>query len=229
MTPIAASSDDRSGLAHVAWKALRDDIIAGRLDPNFRLRLSKLRQRYGIGGTPLREALSRLTAEGFVVSSEGKGFAVAPVSLADFRELTDLRKLLEKECLRLSILHGDVKWEASILGALHQLSKAQKHVGRGEDAAAIDEWERLNHEFHNTLVAACPSAWLRHFRELVYLYAERYRRICLASPAATRDVHREHQQLGAAALERDVDRAHRLIDEHLERTFRKVVASGRLG
>jgi GntR family carbon starvation induced transcriptional regulator len=221
------SSGGPGGLAHTAWKAIRDDIIAGRLNPAFRLRLSKLRERYRIGGTPLREALSRLTAEGFVTSNEGRGFAVAPISLAEFRELTDLRKLLEKECLRLSIEHGDIKWEGGILASLHQLADAHRRIGQG-DRATVEEWERLNQEFHNALVAACPSAWLRHFRELIYLYTERYRRICLTTPATGRDVHREHKQLCDAVLGRDVDRAHQLIDEHLERTFRKVRASGRL-
>jgi GntR family transcriptional regulator, carbon starvation induced regulator len=214
-----------SSLAQAAWGMIRDDIIAGRLTPNARLRLSKLRDRYGIGASPLREALSRLAAEGFVVSSERRGFAVAPISLTEFRELTDLRKLLEKECLRLSMQHGDDKWEASVLGAFHRLGKVQKRLSAG-DAAAIDEWEKLNHEFHGTLVAACPSGWLRRFRELVYLYADRFRRICLASPAPGRDVQREHQQLRDAVLDRDVGRTHRLIDEHLERTYRKVEASG---
>lgn len=227
MASVVESSGDPGGLAHIAWRMIRDDIIAGRLDPNLRLRLSKLRERYRIGGTPLREALSRLTAEGFVISSEGRGFAVAPISLAEFRELTDLRKLLEKECLRLSIQHGDIKWEAGVLGALHQLANGHKRMDRG-GGAAIEEWERLNHDFHDALVAACPSTWLRHFRELVYLYTERYRRICLTAPAPARDVHREHKQLCDAVLERDVERAHQLIEDHLERTFRKVRTSGRL-
>jgi GntR family carbon starvation induced transcriptional regulator len=224
---VVDDSGGAGGLAHTAWKAIRDDIIAGRLDPEVRLRLSTLRERYRIGGTPRREALSRLTAEGFVISSEGRGFAVAPISLTEFRELTDLRKLLEKECLRLSIEHGDVKWEGNIIASLHQLANAHRQIGHG-DQATVDRWETLNQEFHNALVAACPSAWLRHFRELVYLYTERYRRICLTTPAAGRDVHREHKQICDAVVGRDVARAHQLIDEHLERTFRKVRASGRL-
>ncbi len=213
------------GLAQAAWRMLRDDIIAGRLAPNARLRLSKLRERYGVGASPLREALSRLTADGFVVSTERRGFAVAPISLTEFRELTDLRKLLEKECLRLAMLHGDDKWEADVVGAFHQLSKVQKRLNDG-DMTAADEWEKLNHEFHGALVAACPSGWMRRLRELAYLCADRFRRICLATPAPSRDVQREHQQLRDAVLERDVERAHKLIDEHLERTYRKVQASG---
>jgi DNA-binding GntR family transcriptional regulator len=89
-------------LAQTAWQRLRDDIICGKLRPKARLRIGKLRETYGIGASPLREALSRLVSDGFVVSLDRRGFMVAPISLREFRELTDMRKLLEKEAARLA-------------------------------------------------------------------------------------------------------------------------------
>src|ERR1700752_2890235 len=53
-------------LTQVAWQRIRDDIICGKLRPNARLRIGKLRDLYGIGASPLREALSRLVPDGFV-------------------------------------------------------------------------------------------------------------------------------------------------------------------
>src|SRR5262245_5521788 len=79
-------------LTQVAWQRIRDDIICGKLRPNARLRIGKLRELYGIGASPLREALSRLVPDGFVNSLDRRGFVVAPISLSEFRELTDVRK-----------------------------------------------------------------------------------------------------------------------------------------
>jgi DNA-binding GntR family transcriptional regulator len=152
---------------------------------------------------------------------------VAPISLKEFRDLTDLRKLLEKEALRLSITSGDDAWEAGVIGACHRLSKAQTRLS-SRDASSFEEWERLNRKFHETLVAACPSAWILRFRRSAYDYAERYRRLCLTLTAVSRDVQKEHHQLRDAALARDVASVHALIDDHLERTFRKVEASKKL-
>jgi GntR family carbon starvation induced transcriptional regulator len=224
------SADDASAgvsLSQIAWEALRTDIISGKLPPNMRLRIAGLRSVYGIGASPLREALSRLVADGFVISVDRRGFMVAPISLKEFRDLTDLRKLLEKEALKLSISGGDDAWEAGVIGACHSLSKAQARLS-SRDAGSFEEWERRNREFHETLVAACPSAWILRFRSSAYDYAERYRRLCLSLTAASRDVQKEHYQLRDAAIARDVACACRLIDDHLERTFRKVEASKKL-
>src|SRR5476649_1901170 len=64
-------------LTQIAWQKLRDDIICGKLRPKTRLRIGKLRELYGIGASPLREALSRLVPDGFVVSLDRRGFIVA--------------------------------------------------------------------------------------------------------------------------------------------------------
>jgi GntR family carbon starvation induced transcriptional regulator len=214
-------------LSQVAWQSLREDIIAGKLAPGSRLRMIKLRERYGIGATPLREALSRLVADGFVVSLERRGFMVAPMSLNDFRHLTDLRKLLEKEALRLSLQHGDDVWESRVIATFHQLGKAQAQL-QAKDEASVTRWEQLNEAFHETLVSACPSQWVLQFRNTIYAYTKRYRLVCLSTRTVSRDVQAEHTKLRDAAIEHNVKRISELIDEHIETTYRKVAASGKL-
>lgn len=88
------------------------------------------------------------------------------------------------------------------------------------------EWEVLNCRYHDLLVSACGSEWLLRTRENIYVCAERYRRICLSIRTVPRDVQKEHRMIRDAALERDVEKASRLIDEHLERTYQKVAESG---
>jgi DNA-binding GntR family transcriptional regulator len=214
-------------LSQIAWQAMRDAIISGKLAPKSRLRIAKLRDMFGIGASPLREALSRLVADGLVISLDRRGFMVAPISLAEFRDLTDMRKLLEKEALRLALLHGDDAWESRVIAAFHRLGKAQQRVN-AQEPDALEEWERLNEEAHEALVSACPSQWLLRFRRTVYAYTTRYRRICLSVTTVARDVQSEHRKLRDAALARDIAQVHKIIDEHLERTFRKALASGKL-
>ncbi len=62
-----------------AVDAASNRVVSGTLAPNMRLRIANLRDTYGIGSTPLREALSRLVSDGFVVSLERRGFMVAPM------------------------------------------------------------------------------------------------------------------------------------------------------
>ena len=214
-------------LSQHAWHKLRAEIISGSLPPGSRLRIGMLREVYGIGASPLREALFRLVSDGFVIAQERRGFVVAPMSLAEFRDLTNMRKLLEKEALRSSLANGDDAWEANILASFHRLSKAHKHLAAKEEGA-IEEWEVLNEAFHDALVGACNSPYLLKFRSSVYAYTQRYRRICLSITSVSRDALAEHQNLCELALARDIKKVLILIDSHLEATYEKVAVSGTL-
>jgi DNA-binding GntR family transcriptional regulator len=214
-------------LSQVAWQTLRSDIINGVLPPGERLRVAKLRATYGIGASPLREALSRLVSDGFVLAWERRGFVVAPMSLSQFRDLTNIRKLLESEALRSSLENGGDDWEAEVLAAFHRLSKVHKRVG-AKEPGALDEWEVLNDAFHEALVSACNSVYTLRFRAMAYAYAQRYRRMCLTITSVTRNSLEEHRELADAAVKRNVRKICGLMDDHLEATFTKVAASGRL-
>ncbi len=222
-----AEEPDSSSLTQAALDAIREDILSGELTPNTRLRMQMLRERYDIGASPLREALSRLVSDNLVLSLQRRGFVVAPVSLSDFRDLTNLRKLLEKEALSQALARGDDRWEAAIVAAFHQLNRVQERFDPN-DRNSVVAWEDMNREFHDALVSACKSAWLLRTRNTAYICSERYRRLCLSITSISRDVKAEHKQLLEAAMDRDVSTIHVLISEHLEATFRKVEESGKL-
>src|ERR1700740_254444 len=85
--------ESRAGTwATAAYERIRQEIVGGRLLPGEKLRVDALRDRYEIGGSPLREALARLTAEGLVFQQEQKGFRVSAVSAGDLIELTRTRR-----------------------------------------------------------------------------------------------------------------------------------------
>ncbi|MCG7974681.1 MAG: FCD domain-containing protein [Candidatus Thiodiazotropha taylori] len=199
-------------LTDQAYLQLRSDIIHGELQPEEKLRIEHLREEYGVGASPLREALSRLTADGFVTAEGQRGFRVAPMSEADLADITRMRILLEKQALSQSIEHGDDAWESQIVATFYQLEKVEQSEER--DKA---EWEIRNHDFHEALIAACTSKWLRRFYGILYDQHKRYRNIAL-STEIPRDLHQEHEELRNAALARDKQRACDAIEQHIMRT-----------
>src|SRR6218665_4012288 len=94
-------------LAGDAYEAIRQSIRTGAVKPGDRLRFADLQTLCGMSVTPVREALARLTAEGFTVLDDHRGYSVAPLSLAELRDITATRQLCEGEALRLSVLNGD--------------------------------------------------------------------------------------------------------------------------
>ncbi len=199
-------------LSDQAYQQLRADIIHGDLSPNEKLRIEHLRKVYGVGASPLREALSRLTADGFVTAEGQRGFRVASMSEEDLEDITRLRILLEKQALTQSIAHGDDAWESRIVAAFYQLEKVEESEARDPT-----EWEKRNHDFHEALIAGCTSKWLRRFYGILYDQHKRYRNIAL-STEIPRDLHQEHEELRNAALARDTERASKAIDHHIRRT-----------
>jgi len=205
-------------------RQIRADIVACRLAPNERLRVEALRARYGVGGSPIREALMRLEAEGLVILEQNKGFRVSPVSLEQLHDLMSTRVEIEGIALRWSIEKGGVEWEADLLAAFHRLSR-QKKTERGSGNAISAAWLKEHRNFHSALVAACGSRKLMSIREGLFDQAERYASLSIISRFPTRNDIGEHEQIMRAALARQAARATQLLRAHFERTTERVAKS----
>ncbi|HYD68576.1 FCD domain-containing protein [Azospirillum sp.] len=219
--PLDEERRNARTLVEFAYGRLRREILCGHLEPGSRLRVEQLKTEYQVGSSTLREALSLLVADALVTSEGQKGFRVAPISLEDLRDVTEMRKLLETRALKEAIALGDDNWEAGVVAAYHRLTRVEERLGDGPEPVA-EEWEERNRAFHEALIAACPSKWLRHFRSILYHQSERYRRLALTARAMPRDVHAEHQGIMEAVLARDVETATRLTEEHIDRTLAAV-------
>lgn len=215
-------------LAQKAYDALRRDIVSGKLTPGQRLRLDALRHRYGMGFSPLREALNRLQGERLVVAEALKGFAVAPLSLAEMWDVIETRIVIETQALSRSIRVGTDAWEAEIVARLHSLTRLAQRLSAA-DAAGPDELDALESRhkaFHRALIAGCRSIWLMDFADKLYVSSERYRYPALSDNCgrSDRDVLKEHAALADAAIARNEREARTLLEEHYRRTGDEVEA-----
>ncbi len=212
---------DDGGHAATAAEAvahrLRQDIVAGDLAPAARLRLKDLVERYGIGTTPLREALFRLVAEGFVNGEGQKGFSVPPVTRAHLLDITRTRQMMEPEALRLAIQAGDAAWEDEIVTSLSLL---KREIERRDPAnpAWQDSYEAKHHRFHRALIAACPLRSLAGFCDELYVQMTRYRRVMKTVLVDWTRAAPVHEELADLALARREDAAMAAIRHHIGTT-----------
>src|ERR1700733_11927879 len=88
--------------SETAYQRLRDEIIQWKLEPGTPLGEVETSLRLGVSRTPLREALSRLIAEGFVRTGPGRTAVVTSLSRRDIVELFELREALETQAARLA-------------------------------------------------------------------------------------------------------------------------------
>jgi DNA-binding GntR family transcriptional regulator len=186
--------------------------------------MEALRARYEVGTTPIREALMRLEAEGLVRLEQNKGFRVAGVSRESLLDLMRCRIEIEGLALRWSMERGGVDWEANLLGAFHRLSHERK-VEAHDKSSIRPGWSIRHRAFHLALVAACASPALLAIRDGLFDQAERYVALSIMFRAVLRNDVAEHEGIMRAALARDVDKAVRLMSEHIGRTAEKVARS----
>jgi DNA-binding GntR family transcriptional regulator len=176
-----------------------------------------LRERYGAGATPIREALSLLTADGLVERLDQRGFRVAEVSDEEFVELLAMRCWLEERALRQAIGKGGKEWEEGIVVARYRLSRRPR-VPPDVNQAANLEYEHCHKSFHWSLVAACGSNTLLRLWNQLYNEANRYRYIARLSAFERPNIAAEHDGIAEAVLARDADLAVERIVAHYTRT-----------
>jgi DNA-binding GntR family transcriptional regulator len=217
---IASAEAQPRTLNEAAYRAIRLAILRCELRPGERLLFDTLKARYEVGTSPLREAMSRLAAEGLIVFESHKGARVAGISMEDFLDLVSLRQLVECEALRRAIRLGDDHWEAALVASYHYYAKAS----RNPDAVSGDR-ERRHHDFHLALVSGCGSKRLLETREIYYAQSERYRLLGLAFrhlQKRQRDGNVEHREIMEDALNRDAAAACKRLEAHLEKTIEEV-------
>ncbi|MBB3189050.1 DNA-binding transcriptional regulator CsiR [Halomonas cerina] len=209
-----STSKQNLGISAYTW--LKHDIIRGRFQPGEKLLMSRLKERYGLGIGPMREALSQLVAERLVVAISQRGYRVASMSLEELEDLYDARAQLEGLVLELAIQRGDDAWEADILAKVHTLAKVMEVNSPDE---LLDVWDARHKAFHTAIAAGCNSPHLMQVRESLFDQVERYRHLWLRETVFSEEAlarkRREHAALVEVILARDAPRAREMMRHHL--------------
>lgn len=219
--PSTATAKATGGtLATTVYDRMRDDIVSGALPPGEKLRAELLRDRYGVGNSPIREALNRLSADRLVTREDQKGFRVAAVSTQDLAELVKTRCWLEETALRETIANGDDAWEERLVLAFHRLTKEKRSAA--ETGYMINpEWEDRHRAYHMALISACGSHWLIQFCAQLNDQADRYRHLAAYVNYPNRNEITEHGAIKDAAIARNADEAVRLLHAHYARIVKE--------
>lgn len=129
--------------------ALRELILHGHFPPGGRLGEVELAERLGVSRTPVREALTRLAAEGLVEITPNRGARVASWTVAELEGVFELRATLEPRLTALAVPRAD----AADIAALDDLGVEMVQVGTPGPGQDLDALVPLNRRFHDRLVA----------------------------------------------------------------------------
>ena len=191
----------------VIEETLRSAILDGRIPCGTALRQQDLADLFGVSRMPVREALRQLEAQALLNVIAHKGAVVAPLVQGDAVETYALRILLESEALRLSIP----------LLVDEDLERAARYIDELETENNYTEIGRLNRLFHMALYCKAPNQRLLRLVEDGLNEEERFLRFNLEAMGLGKISQEDHRALLRAVEDRDVERAVKLLEQHLNR------------
>lgn len=211
-----AQTAEKVTAATTIYTQIKSDLLRGEFPAGSRLSIRDLAERYETSINPVREALSRLSAERIVDQREQRGFSVPVVTDDDLRELVKTRCWLEEIAIRESIANRDEDYELNIVTTFHRLAHTQF---LGPDGLPNPAWEDRHRAFHLALLANCGSSWLFSFCDHLMYQATRARYLAVTSRNdANRLRNDEHEALMNAVLAGDADLAASLLKAHYLKT-----------
>jgi len=159
--------------SELAYRHIKERITSGGYGPGYRLVLDAIGRELGISPVPVREAIRRLEAEGYVMYERNVGPRVAAVDADAYAHTMEVLALLEGACTAAAapLLTPDDLAEAAGINDRMAASLA--------DFDPIG-FTRLNHEFHRVLCARCPNPHLRGLVEREWSRLDAIRRTTFA-------------------------------------------------
>src|SRR5436190_7395207 len=206
-------------LRQSVYDALIDLIVGGELPPGQHMVETDLARQLGVSRQPIREALHRMEAEGWVDLRPSQGAFVHVPTGSEVDELLDVRALLEAETARLAAAGGGSQGPQAPQARQAQLARLREICAEGQAAAEADDFGgavAANNAFHAEITAMGGNAVLAELADIVGRRVQWYYR--MVAPARGHGSWTEHAEMIDVIDAGDPERAQALARKHTERT-----------
>jgi DNA-binding GntR family transcriptional regulator len=203
-------------LAGQAYDRLRRDILRCRIKPGQEVTEAQLATQYRLGKTPVREGLARLVHEGLVLPLPRRGYRVAPITLADVKELLGFRLIVETQAARLAAGRCNVA----------QLRRLDELCAVGydpSDARSLERFLAANRELHTTIALAAGNRKLAHVIAGLLDEVERLLYLALELGGHRVSMSHAHRSVVDALAAGDGDAAAKALEEQIRGVERMIV------
>ena len=198
------------------YRKIRDAITYGELRPGERLVEKKVCEIYGIGRSPLREALSQLHSEGYVDFFPNRGVTIRSISAEDAKKIYQLLAVLEGyavESCTPGLETADIEKLASIQDNMKK-AWATKHYRR---------WLDGNMLFHEYFAKACKNEFLSSLITNLRNRIFRYRLFAIGIPGSVEKYFHSHDEILEALSRRNAKLAGKIMHRHLDLVAKELI------
>lgn len=208
-TEIFPGAESGLSRAQQVYRAVKDLIRDRSFPPGHRLKEAELADRLGVSRTPVREALSRLMADGLLVLHPMRGFAVAELDRQQVLELYALREFIEGAAARFAAQHASLP-EIQTLRAMIE-------GGRKISVRDVGAHYHLNKRFHSAIGEASHNRYLQEALSRLADSLDLISKTTFQLKGRVGDVEVEHLAILDAIEARDADRAEAAARDHVRK------------
>jgi len=199
----------RNTLRQQIADALRDEVLAGRLQPGEEFTVQQIAEQYGVSATPVREALVDLSAQGLLDSDQHKGFKVHEFSVGDYRGMVEARSLIADGIFRHVARHGPTAVQGQAMVSLRRRAEEAARAARGGDLDILIGYDlRFWRELGSLVANPYICDFLYRLRVQAWVFAVPHLR---ADPEPSRWLWSGHQDLVEAVTHGDAESARTVI------------------
>lgn len=215
----AATSSER------AVSTLRELILGGEYAAGARLGEVDLAARLGVSRTPVREALTRLAAEGLVELAPNRRARVSSWTVEELEGVFDLRTVLEPRIAGLAAQQAT----GEDVAALDTLARRMLEVGEPARVRDLDALVPLNRDFHGRLVTMAGHPKLAAALAGVVHAPIVLRNFHTYDEASLRRSLAHHVEIVAAVRARDPEWAQAVMTAHIRNARAVMIGAARAG
>lgn len=202
----------RQTVAQAVTESLREQIVSGRLPVGTVLRQEEIARELGVSRTPLREAITRLAAEGLIRNDTHRGAVVRKPSQAELDEAYLIRETLEGLAAR----HAAERTTAE------DIERLRATLAKFDSAANSDEWAQLNTRFHMEIYELSGLKQLSELIASIRNRTELFVRMLVTHAGRAEAAHQDHLRILDALSRGDPDAAEAETRNHLRETVKHV-------
>jgi len=213
-------------LQEKAYRAIKDSIMRNDLLPGQPLAIDELARDLGVSPTPVREALTRLSADGLVECGRNKTALVAKITAGDVHQVYEVRKLLEPYAVSLVAkkLSTDQKLEERLYEVKQVAEEIQEILATTATSLTSSQYEAylgIDLRLHEVIQEALGDTLLGKVLSLVGNHSLRIRSFTEASAGPSKgkvlhNINGEHLAIIEALLGRDSEKAQETVQNHLK-------------
>lgn len=198
-------------LGEEVYNVLYAQLMSHKIPPGGRIAVDSLVRELGVSQTPIREALSRLEAQGLVIKTHLIGYSAAEqLNRSRLEQLYELRLLLEPAVAAKAALN----MSDAAIDALEDIAREMNELGGPDPQVAYGQFAQRDSDFHDLIAAGSGNELARAALANLHTHVHLFR--LFHHSAATREANEEHAKIITAIRHRSAEAAALAMRSHIE-------------